>query len=86
MAINSKLDGLDVKFEKVGSYLYATVIHTNSGKTVVACTNQPLKVGKKEFCLQLDRLLMHIDWTAREDVLLSHADKLLSTISKIKAL
>ena len=46
---NTKIEGLDIEFKRVGNGLYATSYHLQSGKTLFRCTGRPLNIGKREF-------------------------------------
>ena len=60
---NTNVEGLDIEFKKVGSFLYVTSYHLVSGKILFKCTGRPLNIGKREFVKIFDANLSHLDWT-----------------------
>lgn len=59
---NCKTPGLFVAFSGQSHRLYATLMHTGSGKAVRHFTQRPITGGKRRFCAAVDAALSRFDW------------------------
>lgn len=57
--------GLELQYRESGSKVYARIVHTDSGRTLIDMTREPIKLPLKELArrMELSKDLAAVDWT-----------------------